>query len=215
MVTQRDSLSSMLVDDAGIGKSMAAKWFVKNNKYAFRIDCSDHNNKSSLIRAIAQTVGVGSDGKLNDLLSDSIYALQQMELPILIFDEAGDLEDKAYLILKRLYNALEGSCGFYLIGADGMKRKIKSGVATGRLGFVEVFSRFRRNFKKVTPDLLDEKVTFYKQQAIDIATANGLNNEEAQAIAKMLTRNGKLNDMRFVEDAIKGFLKRKKNSNGN
>lgn len=211
-IAQTESLSSMMVDDAGLGKSVAAKWYAKNKKYAFVIDCSDHSTKSCFIRAIAQAVGVGSQGKLNELLSDAIYAIRQMESPILILDEAGDLEDKAYLILKRLYNALEGVCGFYLIGADGMKRKIKNGVAGGKLGFVEIFSRFRRNFKKVTPDLLDEKHDFYKAQAVAIAQANGLTKTEGEAIAKMLTKKGHLNDMRFVADAVKGILKIKQKS---
>lgn len=215
-IAQAESLSSMLVDDAGLGKSVAAKWYAKNKRYAFLIDCSDHSTKSCFIRAIAQAVGVGSQGKLNELLSDAIYAIRQMESPILILDEAGDLEDKAYLILKRLYNALEGDCGFYLIGADGMKRKIKNGVAGSKLGFVEVFSRFRRNFKKVTPELLDEKHNFYRTQAIAIAEANGLTKSEAESVAKMLTKNGQLNDMRFVADAVKGMLKLKaKNTNEN
>jgi hypothetical protein len=209
-MTQEDSMANMLVDDSGLGKTVAAEWYAKNRKYAFNIDCCANPNKALFIRAIAQAVGVGRYGKLNDLIEDTIYALRQMDNPLLILDEAGDLEHPSILILKRFYNALKGVCGFYLIGADGMKKKIKNGIANEKLGFIEVFSRYGRNFKKATPDLMDEKKVYYQEQAVQIALVNGLSTEEANQVAKMLTKNGQLNDMRWVENAVKGFLKRKK-----
>jgi hypothetical protein len=209
-MTQQDSLANMMVDDAGLGKTVAATWYAANNKYAFLIKCDNNPKKTNFIRALAQSVGIGRDGRLEELLEDTIYILRQMENPILILDEAGDLEDSAILVLKRLYNALKGICAFYLIGADGMRKKIKTGVANEKLGFIEVFSRFGRNFKKVTPELFDEKITFYKRQAMDISLANGLSKDEAVQIAKLITKGGQLNDMRFVESAVKGFLKQKR-----
>lgn len=206
---QQESLANMLVDDAGLGKSIAAEWYCKNNRYAFHIDCCSNPSKATFIRAIAQAVGAGRNGKLNDLLDDAIYTLRQMENPILILDEAGDLEHASILLLKRLYNALKGICGFYMIGADGFKKKIKTGVANEKLGFVEVFSRYGRNFKRITPELFEERVNFYRHQAIEMAYANGLTKDEAAQIAKMVTKGGQLNDMRFIADKIKGVIKQK------
>lgn len=206
---QQNSLSKMLVDDAGIGKTVAAQWYAENNKYAFYIDCSDNPNKARFIRALSQSLGIGRNGKLNDLLDDSIYMLRQLVNPILIFDEYGDLEDTTVLIQKRLYNSLKGICAFYKIGADGMKKKITRGIENEKLGYVEVFSRDGRSYNKVTPQLMDERVSFYREQAHDIAIENGLTKSEANEISTMLTKGGQLNDMRFVENAVKGFLKQK------
>jgi hypothetical protein len=209
-LAQSESLASILVDDAGIGKTVAAEWHAKNRRYSFHIDCCANPSKPTFVRAVAQALGIGRGGKLGDLIEDVIYTLRQMETPILILDEAGDLEHAAILALKRFYNALKGVCGFYMIGAEGLKKKIKLGVASDKLGFIEVFSRFGRDFKRVTPDVIDEKVRFYRKQATEIALANGLSREEAGAIGKMLIEGSQLKDMRFVETAVKGFLREKK-----
>jgi len=42
------------------------------------------------------------------VIEEVMYAIQLTENPLIILDEAGDLQDSAFLELKRLYNNLEG-----------------------------------------------------------------------------------------------------------
>lgn len=206
---QSESITAILCDDAGIGKTYAAEMYAKKNKYAFHVDCCANPGKASFVRAIAQAVGVGRYGKLNDLIDDSVYALSQMDNPILILDEAGDLEHNSILILKRLYNALKGVCGFYLIGADGMKKKINSGIMNEKLGFVEVFSRMGKSYKHIMPKLPQDKKSKMIEMAIQIGKANGLTEKELDILNKKMEAGNILNDLRMTERAIPILLKKR------
>lgn len=206
---QSESITAILCDDAGIGKTYAAEMYAKKNKYAFHVDCCANPGKASFVRAIAQAVGVGRYGKLNDLIDDSVYALSQMDNPILILDEAGDLEHNSILILKRLYNALKGVCGFYLIGADGMKKKINSGIINEKLGFVEVFSRMGKSYKHIMPKLPQDKKSKMIEMAIQIGKANGLTEKELDILNKKMEAGNILNDLRMTERAIPILLKKR------
>ncbi len=43
--------------------------------------------------------------------------------PLVVLDEAGDLQYEAFLELKALWNATEMCCGWYMMGADGLRRR--------------------------------------------------------------------------------------------
>ncbi len=70
---------------------------------------------------------------------------------LIIIDEAGDLDYPAFLELKAFWNATEGSCGWFMIGADGLRTKIESGIHSRRVGFREIFSRFSESYASVVP----------------------------------------------------------------
>ena len=77
-----------------------------------------------LVRKIAAEFGVDSKGKYSDVYEDLVYYLRSMETPLIILDEAGDLQYEAFLELKALWNATERCCAWYMMGADGLKEKI-------------------------------------------------------------------------------------------
>lgn len=199
---QSYSMTAILVDEAGIGKTFTAKEYAKRNPNVIYIDCSVFPKKTDFIRAFAMQVGISEDAKLSELMESALYAVSQMNQPLIILDEAGDLEHTTLLLIKRMYNALEEVCGFYLIGADGLKRKIENGIKYRKLGFVEVFSRFGKKFSKILPELMDEKRQVLKQMAKEIAIANGITDEsEIKEILSNLFTAG-FGDMRKVKREI-------------
>lgn len=145
---QENSISGLLCDYADIGKTIAAKEYAKENKFAWHIDCSQTKTKQKLIRKLAQEVGVDSNGKYADVYGDLVYYLQSLDRPLIILDEAGDLEYAAFLELKALWNATEGCCAWYLIGADGLEQKIKDNKDRKKVGYAEIFSRFGGRYQK-------------------------------------------------------------------
>ncbi len=199
---QRESLTAILVDEAGIGKTWACKAYQRRNKAVFYIDGSVNGTKNSFIRALGRAVGVGDHGKVEDVLNDTIYALESMDKPLIILDEAGDLDNKTFLVLKRIYNALETVCGFYMVGADGLKHRLERGIRNKKLGYVELFSRYGKEFKKVLPALANDRHQVLKEMASDIALANGI---EANAIANVMSGLSKaqgFGDIRGVKRKI-------------
>jgi DNA transposition AAA+ family ATPase len=169
---QDNATSRMMCDNADIGKTIAAKAYVRSNTNAIYIDCSQVKNKQKFVRAIAKEFGVGHTGKYNEVYADLVFYLRSLPAPLIILDEFGDLEYTCFLEIKALWNATENACGWYAIGADGLKAKIERGKNNKKVGFVEFFSRFGNRYQKITPDGKEERTEFEMTQAALIIKAN-------------------------------------------
>lgn len=166
------SLSMILVDDCGIGKTFCARNIAKGMKDTFYIDCSQAKTKQQFIRLIAKTVGVESNGKYVQVKENLKYYINCMFKPLIILDEAGDLEYSALLEVKELWNATEKRCGWYMMGADGLRAKINKGMEKQKVGFSELFSRFSDEFIKLVPISKRDKQYYYMQLIGDVASVN-------------------------------------------
>ena len=112
--SQQSSLSAILCDIPNIGKTFTARYYVQNHRNAVYIDCSQVKTKLKLVRKIANEFGVDSKGRYADVYEDLVYYLRSMETPLIILDEAGDLQYEAFLELKALWNATERCCAWYM-----------------------------------------------------------------------------------------------------
>ena len=166
------SKSMIFVDDCGIGKTYAARYLSRTVENCFYIDASQSKTKSSFIRALAKTVGVGDAGRIMDLKADTKFYLKQLHKPLILVDEAGDLEYAAFMELKEFWNATDGCCGWYLLGADGLREKIERGKRNRKVGFAEMFSRLSERYSSAVPFDRHEKVQFYKKLITDVLSAN-------------------------------------------
>jgi len=198
---QEYSRSVILVDDCGIGKTFCARHIIKSLKNAFYLDCSQCKTKQIFIRTLAKTVGVDPTGRYVDVKANLKYFLNLIERPFICLDEAGDLEYNAFLELKELWNATTGHCGWYMMGADGLRAKIKRGIQNEKVGYREIFSRFSDEFITVIPSGTAERKQFYLQLLTDVATVNCDNKE---LIRKMVAKSiSKEASLRFLETLIK------------
>ena len=80
-----------------------------------------------------------------------MFYLKTLNHPIIILDEAGDLQYDAFLEVKALWNATENYCGFYMMGADGLKEKMHRAINNRKVGYTEIFSRFGKRYGRVIP----------------------------------------------------------------
>ncbi len=170
---KENSKSMILVDDADIGKTVAGKYLSKTLKNCFFISACQTKTKQQFIRTLAKTIGVDGTGKYVQVKANIKYCLKSvMDSPIIIIDEAGDLEYPAFLELKELWNATEGCCGWYMMGADGLEEKMKRGIASKKVGYREIFRRYSNKFSKVVPFDKLEKKAFYEKLISDVVNAN-------------------------------------------
>ena len=169
---QDNSQSGLLCDRADVGKTYTARCYVKENRNAVYIDCSQVKSKQKLIRQIAREYGINHTGRYADVYEDLVYYLRTLENPLVILDEAGDLDYAAFLELKALWNATEFACGWYMMGADGLKSKIENNMGRKKVGYEELFSRFGKRFLKITPDGKEAWDDFARAQVSLIARAN-------------------------------------------
>ncbi len=178
-VCQLEGISAMLIDAAGVGKSHTVREYVKRHANAVYIDCSQVKTKQLLIRNIAKTFGLSNTGKYADVYRSLVFFLNTSLNPLIILDEAGDLAYPAFLELKALWNASETSCGWYMMGAEGLRAKIERNMDARKVGYTEIFRRFGERFQQVSPLGKEESDSFKRQQLAAVAKANGMPNPRA------------------------------------
>ncbi|MEI6683455.1 MAG: ATP-binding protein [Bacteroidota bacterium] len=182
---QTNASSRLLCDIADIGKTFAAKAYVKTNKNAIYVDCSQVKSKQKLVRFIAKEFGVGHTGRYSDVYADLVFYLRSLPSPLIILDEAGDLAYDAFLELKALWNATERCTGWYMMGADGLREKIRRSIDCKKVGYTELFSRYGSRYQKASPDSSEDLKRFKTVHAALIIKANCSSDVDVQ---KMVVR---------------------------
>lgn len=185
--SQQSGLSAILCDIPNIGKTFTARYYVQCHRNAIYVDCSQVKTKLKLVRKIATEFGVGSNGRYSDVYEDLVYYLRSIDTPLIILDEAGDLQYEAFLELKALWNATERCCAWYMMGADGLKAKINRSIECKKVGYTEMLSRYGDRYSKVTPDDSKEREKFLKDQASVVAKVNA---PEGADIATLVRKSG-------------------------
>lgn len=168
---QQHSKAKIFVDDCGIGKTVTAKHMARTLKNCFYIDASQAKTKQLFITLIAKTLGIAT-GKYADMKANIKYYLRNLPNPMIIIDEAGDLEYNAFLEIKEFWNAAENGCGWYLIGADGLREKIRRGINSKKVGYREIFSRFSENYSFAVPYGTQERLKFYENLVTQVLSVN-------------------------------------------
>jgi hypothetical protein len=140
--------------------------------------------KRKLIRKIAAEFGVDSKGSYSDVYDDLVYYLRSIERPLIVLDEAGDLQYEAFLELKALWNATERCCAWYMMGADGLKEKINRSIECRKVGYTEMLSRYGDRYSRVTPEDGKEREKFLMRQAVAVARVNAPEGADVAALAR-------------------------------
>lgn len=169
---QMHAKSFMLVDDCGIGKTYSAKYLSRTLRNCFYVDARQTPTKNEFIRALARAIGVDEQGRLVTVRANIKYALKLLPNPCVIVDEAGALDDKAAMLLIEFWNATEKACGWYLMGADGLRAKVERNIENKKVGWAELFSRFNERYNSVVPTGNTERVAFYRQLITDVLNVN-------------------------------------------
>lgn len=196
------SETSIFCDEAGIGKTYTCDDFQKNHSHVYIVRGSNTTSKNKFIRDLAAAVGVEVKGKYDEMLEKTMRSLlsHSAHKPLLIIDEAGDLDDKTFLLIKQLYNRLKGKCGMFMTGAGGLRKKMDSGIRLDKNGFDEVADRFGFKESKhgIVPNERTEREEFFALAAEKVCIANGVT--DLNKIKKIIEKEGSL---RRVEKEIK------------
>lgn len=188
-ICQKCSTSGIFCDLPDIGKTVTARYYAQNNAHVVYVDCSQVKSKQRLVRFIAREFGVSNTGRYADVYDDLVYYIRQLDRPLIILDEVGDLQYDAYLELKALWNATEHFCGWYQMGADALRAKIDRGIEIEKVGYAELKSRFGNKYQKSTPEDQKEREKFLFNQALMIAKMNVPKGGDYALIARQ-SKNG-------------------------
>lgn len=182
---QQSSISAILCDMPNIGKTFTARIYAQNHRHAVYVDCSQVKSKQKLIRHIAKEFGVGNNGRYSDVYADLVGYLRVIDTPLIILDEAGDLQYEAFLELKALWNATERCCAWYMMGADGLKQKIERAIEGKKVGYTEMLSRYGDTYSRVTPEDGKEREKFLKAQAMIVAKLNAPKGTDLRSLVNL------------------------------
>jgi len=189
MFCKSNAKSMIFVDDCGIGKTYTARYLAKTVRNCFYVDASQAKTKGAFIRLVARTIGADSKVIYREVKESLKYFIKTLQKPIIIIDEAGDLEYGAFLELKELWNATEGYCGWYLMGADGLRAKIERGISNRKVGYAEIFSRYSEKFTTIVPREKSERNRFYRKLIVDTLTANNCPVDQVNEIVRRCMTN--------------------------
>lgn len=207
-LAQQNGMTRIFCDLAGIGKTHTCEQYAKTHRNAYYINCSDHPTKNRLIRELATVLGLKQEQRYEDTFENCMYYINTLEKPLLILDEAGDLDQGAILLIKRLYNRTEYHLGMYMVGARGLERKMDTGVRLKKNGYEEVFSRFRNKFGSILERQMNSTEKIREQQTIKskfmkelvevVCRANGITKE-----SEIAPLQGRCKDLRDLRDEFK------------
>ena len=199
---KENAMSKMLVDDCGIGKTFCAKHIARGMKDTFYIDCSQATTKTLFIRELARIVGVSSTGRYIDVLNNLKYCLNTVLIkPLIILDEAGDLDKDAFRVIKTLWNATEYNCGWYMMGAEDLEAMIKKGMKSTKNSYKEIFDRYNQDFTRVIPIGREPRMDFYKNLITTVAKPNLNEPKDINRVVRKLVASEK--SLRGLVEAIK------------
>jgi hypothetical protein len=199
-----NSKSRICVDDCGIGKTYTARYLSRTLKNCFYVDGSQGKTKRLFIKQVARAIGVDINDKYQSIKDNVKYYLRTLHEPIVIVDEAGDLDYGAFMDLKELWNGTENACAWYLMGADGLRRKIERGINGKKVGYREMFSRLSERFTTTVPTGREDRLHFYKKLITDVLKANMQNTANLNEIVKrcLTMDSGEIGGLRRAESLL-------------
>ena len=178
------SKSMMFVDECAIGKTYSARYLSRTLKNCFYIDATQCRQERSLIRAIAKAVGGELDGTLEEIKESAKYILNILPHPIVIIDEAGALSYSSLLLLHEFWNGTQDTCGWYMMGSDGLRTKLQKGKGSSKKqSYKELFSRFSSKYNHIVPDAPADREAFFRSL---IGTVLSVNIKDKRKINKIV-----------------------------
>lgn len=180
------SKSRMFVDECAIGKTYAAKYLARTVKNCFYIDATQCRSKGAFIRTLARVVGADTVGTMEEVEDAVKYVLMVLPKPVVIIDEAGALSHTSLEVLHGLWNGTENSCGWFLLGADGLRTKLQNGKnRSKKTSYKELFSRFSSRYESIVPSGREDRLAFFRKLISDVLYANV---DDSDLVAKVTNR---------------------------
>jgi DNA transposition AAA+ family ATPase len=123
-IAQSDKMITVIVGDAGLGKTMALDFYTHEHPSTTSLIRVNPTYKdATILKAIADSLGLQNTGR-KDVLFDEIVAKLRGTGRMIIVDEADYLNVKALDVLRRIHD--EAEVPVVLIGLEKLKKMISS-----------------------------------------------------------------------------------------
>lgn len=161
-----------IIAKASMGKSIAIDAFTAANENAYYIRCHRSLGVKHLLRDMLKAMGKESSGTTIEMLESLVNYLERDNQPLFIIDEVDKLKDEVLEMFIDIENKLHKQCGLVFTSTPYLKKRIEAGVAKGKRGFSELYSRMKKYFWDLTPSQNE-----FKKDVAAICKANGVTSE--------------------------------------
>lgn len=139
---QRHSTTICIAEYTGAGKTLALRQYTRQRPNSFLVECDQLMTQKDLAIALQRTLGISNERTRRDMVMEIIDELSRYDKPIVIFDEVDKLSDRCLMMLKLIYDRLEGACGFITAGTEVLRDRIERAAQRNKLGYREFKRRF-------------------------------------------------------------------------
>lgn len=139
---QRHSTTICIAEYTGAGKTLALRQYARKTPNSFLVECDQLMTQKDLAISIQRALGISNDRTRRDMVMEIIDELSRYDRPLVIFDEVDKLSDRCLMMLKLIYDRLEGSCGFITAGTEVLRERIERAATRNKLGYREFKRRF-------------------------------------------------------------------------
>ncbi|MDP1810572.1 MAG: AAA family ATPase [Sediminibacterium sp.] len=140
-----------IVCNASLGKDTSIRGWCNSQQNSYHIDCHRQMSVRVLLRDMLRSMGKDSSGTVPEMLDNVVKYLERDSDPMFIINEVDKLRDEVLELFIDLENKLHGKCGLVWMATPYLKKRIELGVARGKRGFAELYSRVKKMFLDITP----------------------------------------------------------------
>ena len=188
----------MIIGETGCGKTFTVDKFVKDfPANVYKITVSNLYTIDDIINELCEKVGVnvtrGRVGRLKRV-SDKLKNMQlNNQKPVVIIDEAENLQKPALKMMKSLYDSIKNYCSIVLIGTDQLINKLDALSEKNEDGIPQFCRRFKAGKRNLPPINKDKMFLPFLERIND----EGLR----KTLIGQCDNYGELND--FLEPALR------------
>jgi len=126
-----------VIGKSGLGKTTALKAYANSNPNAFYVLTDYLQKNKDFFRSIANSLGIEVTGNARNMLQMIIEKVYTLKKPLIIFDDAGKMNDGNYKNIQLLFDATEGKLGIVIAGVHNLKDYVLKMALKGKMGFDE------------------------------------------------------------------------------
>ncbi|NJB83655.1 AAA family ATPase [Wenyingzhuangia aestuarii] len=135
------SMSAMISDAQGIGKTTGYKEYQKENDNVILIECKNYWSKKSFARHQLLACGLDTHGTTEEMIEAFAEYLSKQNKALVIYDQFDKLKEVQKDLFMDYYNDLDGECAFLLSGVKHLAHQEKKGRNKNKMGYAERWSR--------------------------------------------------------------------------
>lgn len=137
-----------LTAPAGSGKTTAAEVYRAENREVIYMLCDEDMKKSDFANELGRAAGmrINTQKRAREKIMQVIDFINEMDNPLIIFDEGDKLNDGILYYFITMYNHLRRKTGIVFLSTSYMQRRMELGIRYNKKGYQELESRIGRKF---------------------------------------------------------------------